>query len=366
MKKLDRVIIKGFKSIKDLDIKLAPLNVLIGANGAGKSNFISFFKILNNVVNENFQNAVIKSGGANTLFYFGTKETENIYFSLYFGQNSYRVNWKITDDSKLYFSSEELGFLGEGYDNPLINSLGSGHVETQLLEESKRNPHRTVIADHIIRNLRQWKVYHFHDTSDTSKMKQTCYVEDNNYFREDASNLASFLYLLKEKHPENYKAILQTVQLVAPFIKGFNLSPSKLDESKIRLKWFNEKSDDYFDVSQLSDGTLRFICISVLLLQPNLPSTIILDEPELGLHPFAINVLSSLFQSVSKKTQIIISTQSLALMDNFDPEDIIVVDYINNVSKFNRLDKEQLEDWFEDYSLGELWDKNLLGGRPRQ
>lgn len=363
MSQLDRAVIKGYKSIKDLDLKLKPLNVLIGANGSGKSNFISFFKVLNNLVNLNLQNVVAKSGGANSLFYFGTKETEEIEFKLYFGQNSYLVKWQASDDSKLYFSSEKLGFLGEGYSMPIINDLGSGHFETQLIEESKRYT-RMVIADYIISNLRQWKVYHFHDTSDTSKMKQICSIEDNDFFKEDASNLAAFLYLLQEKHPNNFKSIIETIKLVAPFIKDFYLSPSKLDESKIRLKWVNVDSDEYFDVSQLSDGTLRFICITVLLLQPKLPSTIILDEPELGLHPFAINILASLFQSVSKKTQIIISTQSVALMDNFEPEDIIVVDFINNESNFKRLEKEKLVDWLEDYSLGELWEKNLLGGRP--
>ncbi len=365
MSGLDRIRLKGYKSIKDLDLKLKPLNVLIGANGSGKSNFISFFKVLNHLVNENLQNAVARSGGANTLFYFGTKTTEQIQFELYFGRNSYRVAWEVSTDSKLYFSHERLGFLGDGYPNPMINGLGSGHNETELLKESKRNPHRTVIADHVITSLKEWKVYHFHDTSDTSKMKQSCPVNDNKYFREDASNLAAFLYKMKQKNPENYKSVVQTVQLVAPFIKDFNLSPMELDNDKIRLTWMHTESDEYFDASQLSDGTLRFICIAVLLLQPKLPYTVILDEPELGLHPFAINLLASLLESVSKKTQVIISTQSLLLLDNFEPESVIVVDYINNTSEFRRLNSEDLEDWLEDYSIGELWEKNLLGGRPR-
>ncbi|MFP8645019.1 AAA family ATPase [Priestia aryabhattai] len=362
---LDRIKLNGYKSILDLDLKLRPLNVLIGANGSGKSNFISFFKLLNHLVNENLQNAVAKSGGANTLFYFGTKTTDQIKFNLHFKQNSYHVVWEVSDDSRLYFSSETLGFLGDGYDTPLLTGLGAGHYETELRKESKRYPHKTIIADHVIHNLNGWKVYHFHDTSDTSKMKQACSVNDNKYFREDASNLAAFLYAMKQNQPENYKSVLQTVQLVAPFIKDFNLAPMELDKDKIRLTWLHTESDDYFDVSQLSDGTLRFICIAVLLLQPKLPYTVILDEPELGLHPFAINVLASLLESVSKKTQIIISTQSLLLLDNFEPEDIIVVDYIDNTSKFRRLNSDDLTDWLDEYSIGELWEKNLLGGRPK-
>lgn len=135
-----------------MDLKLKPLNVLISSNGSGKSNFISFFKLLNHLVNENLQNAVVKSGGANTVFYFGTKTTEEIDLKLFFGPNSYRVTWEISDKSKLYFSSEKLGFLVDGYDTPLIEKLGVGHFETEIRQESKRN-RRVVIADHVIRNL---------------------------------------------------------------------------------------------------------------------------------------------------------------------------------------------------------------------
>ncbi|MER2006415.1 MAG: AAA family ATPase [Psychrobacillus sp.] len=364
MQGLERIKIKGYKSIKSLDLELRSLNVLIGPNGSGKSNFISYFKFINNLIEENLQNAVAKAGGASKLLHFGSKVTDSITSSLHFGQNSYHIEFEVSDDQKLYFVYEKTAFLGIGYDVPLTENLGSGHFETLLKKESKKYQ-RTVVADHIIRNLKNWKVYHFHDTSDTSKIKQICSIDDNEFFKEDGSNLAAFLYLLKEKHPENYKAILQTVRLVAPFIKDFTLKPLKRNEEMIRLRWKHLNSDDYFDANQLSDGTLRFICIAVLLLQPKLPNTVILDEPELGLHPYAINILASLFQSVSEKTQIIISTQSLLLMDNFEPKDIIVVDYIDGKSSLNRLNEEDLEGWLDDYSLGELWEKNILGGRPK-
>ncbi|WP_214711498.1 MULTISPECIES: AAA family ATPase [unclassified Exiguobacterium] len=365
MARLDKITLQGYKSIKELELELKSINVLIGPNGAGKSNFISFFKLLNDVVNESLQNSVAKAGGADSLMYFGVKNTDQISFKLSFGQNSYSVNLKATDDSKLYFDSEYTSFQGVGYSDPLINTLGNGHFETELVKESKRAPHKTVIADYIIRSLKKWKVYHFHDTSDSSKIKQTCRIDDNEYFKEDGSNLASFLYYLKLKHENNYTAIVNTVQLVAPFIKDFDLNPSKLNEEKIRLKWRHKHSNDQFDVSQLSDGTLRFICISVLMLQPNLPDTVILDEPELGLHPFAINLLASLFKSMEEKTQLIISTQSLMLMDNFELSDIVIVDYMDNSSVIGRLNEEDFDEWLEEYSLGELWEKNILGGRPK-
>lgn len=364
LSKLDRIKINGYKSIESLDLELKALNVLIGANGAGKSNFISFFKMLNEMINNRLQIYIAKSGGANSLLYFGSKKTDVLKAKLDFGRNSYEIELEPTLDGKLIFSTERIFYHGFGYQTPWTHNLNTGHLETYLHNNSKANT-SVVVSDHIIRALKQWKLYHFHDTSDTSKIKSASNINDIDYFRSDASNLAAFLYWLKQVKTENYHSILRAVRLIAPFIEDFVLEPSKFNADTIRLVWKHKDSDEFFDVSQLSDGTIRFICIVTLLLQPDLPSTILLDEPELGLHPFAINVLASLFKSVSNKTQIIVSTQSLLLVDQLEPDDIVVVNYHQNKSEFTRLDSEKLGDWLDEYTLGELWEKNILGGRPR-
>lgn len=139
--------------------------------------------------------------------------------------------------------------------------------------------------------------------------------------------------------------------------------PNRLNEQLIQLEWKQAGAvDTYFNAYQLSDGTLRFICLATLLLQPNLPQTIIIDEPELGLHPVAVNKLAALIKKASAKTQIIISTQSVNLVDNFGPQDIIVVDRKDNATVFNRLDAESLDVWLKDYSLGEIWERMSLAG----
>ena len=240
-----------------------------------------------------------------------------------------------------------------------------GHGLETLLLDVLRKKRGLSVADQVKDSVKDWLVYHFHDTGDTSKLKGDCDINDNRAFRPDASNLAAFLYMLKRKHFGHYSYILKTVQLVAPYIQDFVLETSNLNHNLIRLEWKHRESDKYFDISQLSDGTIRTICIATLLLQPDLPSTILLDEPELGLHPYAINILASLFKSVSKKTQIIASTQSLSLIDQLEPEDLIVVDYIGNQSQFKRLFTDELENWLNEYTLGELWEKNIFGGRPQ-
>jgi predicted ATPase len=207
-------------------------------------------------------------------------------------------------------------------------------------------------------------VHHFQDTSVSAKVKQTGDLADNTYLRPDAGNLAAFLYRLQEKQPFAFRAIEDTVRMAAPFFGRFNLQPDRLNPSKIRLEWQEKGSDTYFDAHALSDGTLRFISLATLLLQSPLPTTILIDEPELGLHPYSITVLASLLHAAAAWTQLVVSTQSVTLVNQLSPEEIVVVNRKDGESVFRRLNEEEIAGWIDDYSLGELWEKNVLGGRP--
>lgn len=361
---LEKIKISGYKSIRSLELELLSLNLLIGANGAGKSNFIGVFRLLNEILERRLQ---VFSGtvGANNLLYFGNKVTDVITLSLNFGANGYIAELAPTNSDTLIFADEEMWFHDKSrFRTPYTVSLGAGHRETLLYEESASRA-TTNIADHVIHGMRSWKLYHFHDTSANAKVKQTSDINDNEALRGDASNLAAFLFLLREKYRDNYNVIVKNVRLVAPFFDDFILRPSSLNEDKIRLEWRELGSDNYFDGNMLSDGTLRFICLATLLLQPELPSVILIDEPELGLHPYAINQLAALLRSASNQTQVIVSTQSVPLINQFSPENILIVDREDGQTVINRLQADDLGEWIDEYGLGELWEKNLIGGRPQ-
>lgn len=365
-KPLDKITVKGFKSIRQLEnFPLSSLNLLIGANGSGKTNFISVFKLLNQIIEENLQVFVSQQGGSDTLLYFGQKRTERLELKLEFGINGYECVLIPAVGDTLIFESEQVWFHDKTrYTNPYVEGLGGGQRETRLLEISRTSRAMT-IADHVLRAIRSWRVYHFHDTSAAAKVKLSGNISDNEALRADASNLAAFLFLLRETQKVYYQKIISTIRLVAPFFDDFNLRPDPHNREKIQLEWREIGSDAYFNANVLSDGTLRFMCLATLLLQPNLPSTILIDEPELGLHPAAITLLASLLRSASKEVQVIVSTQSVPLVNQFNPEDIIVVDRKDNQSTFSRLNDKDLEGWLDDYGMGDLWEKNLLGGRPR-
>ncbi len=364
-KHLRYISIQGYKSIYKLEnLALNSLNIFIGANGSGKTNFISVFKLLNQIIDENLQLYIAKEGGADNLLHFGQKQSETLELSLSFSANKYDISLTPASSDTLIFGTETVSFYSGEYTTPYTEELGSGHRETHLVKTLRTHKERTV-AYYVFHTIKSWKVYHFHDTSKSAKVKQQGNINDNENLRADASNLAAFLYLLREKNNGHYQKIVSTIQMVAPFFDDFNLRPNPLNEKTIRLEWREKGADFYFDANALSDGTLRFICLATLLLQPNLPATILIDEPELGLHPYAITVLAALIQSAAEKTQVIISTQSVPLVNQFGPEDIIVVDRVKGKSTFRHLQEADLENWLDDYGMGDLWEKNLLGGRPR-
>lgn len=359
---LKHLQVKGFKSIKDSALALRPLNVLIGANGSGKSNCISIFHLINRVVEGRLQLYAGQSGGVDPLLYFGQKVTHEMAVKLDFEENGYAFSLVPTKEHTLIFSDEGYYPQDQGETKEKSVSLGSGQKEACLLDEAQGKPDGT--AFQVLEIMKSWKAYHFHDTSDSAKVKQPGNINDNMALRPDASNLAAFLYYLQKVHPQNYQNIVETIRLTAPFFDEFVLRPTPHNNESIQLEWREKDSDAYFNAHSFSDGTLRFICLTTLLLQPGLPSIILLDEPELGLHPYAISLLAALLKKASTKTQVIAATQSVTLVNQLVPEDIVVVDRVEKQSVFKHLAKEDMSHWLDEYGLGDLWEKNIFGGRP--
>lgn len=364
---IKRLTIEGFKSIRKLeDFALSPLNVLIGANGAGKSNFVAFFRLLREIIDQRLQQTVAMEGGADAQLYLGPKVTLRVRGRFAFGANSYEFELAPTSDNRFIFAKEFVSFTGMFHSRQM---LGSGHLEAKLKERKddrgKSGPHG--VSWHVYEAVSGWVVYHFHDTSPELGVRRQRAINDNEYLRPDAGNLAAFLYRIQQTNPNHYEKIRDVVRLAAPFFNDFKLRPVVDKPELIQLEWLQKDSDYPFRPSQLSDGTLRFICLATALLQPSPPATMLFDEPELGAHPYALTLLANLFQQAAKDTvhQVIVSTQSAQLVNEFDPEDVIVVERTQGESVFRRLESAKLSGWLEDYTLGELWQKNVFGGGPR-
>lgn len=355
--KLERIQMEGFKSVRETDLELRHLNLLIGPNGAGKSNFVSFFHLMNKLVQKDLQFFLAQKGGADSFLHFGRKHTDFIRIRLSFKTGDYVCTLAPDQAGGLIFREEYCERISDGIRKKQALA-DAGSRESELSDKSGVSS----LAGELTGYLSDWHVCHFHDTGDTSKVRQFCTIYDNEYLRPQAENLAAFLFSMRDT-PE-YQRIVQTVQRVLPFFQNFVLKPDKTDPDRIRLRWKHRGTDDYFDANAFSDGSLRFICLTTLLLQPVPPPMILLDEPELGLHPYATELLAGMMRSAAHKSQIIASTQSVTLANQFEWQDLIIVEQPDNESRLLRLEEKQIEAWMHDYRMGDIWEKNLIGGTP--
>ena len=366
--RLDTITLKGFKTIRELEnFRPRQLTVLIGPNGAGKSNFISFFRMMSWALSDrdNLQFYIGQQGGASRLLHDGPSVTREIEAELTIeaenGEDQYAFRLFYAAGDTLIFADERYRF--SRYDYSTIadwQEAGAGHRAPNLLQHAQTG---STIANFIRSLLQRIVVYQFHNTSETARMRRKWPNDDARWLKEDAANIAPVLLRIKEHEVKCYQRIVDTIRLILPFFSDFELEPY---HDSIILNWRERGSNEVFSVSQASDGMLRVIALVTLLLQPeqDLPDVLILDEPELGLHPYAINIIGGLIRAASHNAQVIVATQSALLVDCFEPEDIVVVERQGRASTFTQLDSAALDEWLSDYSLSELWEKNVIGGRP--
>lgn len=370
MKRTLRTIhISGFKSIRNLEaLELRNLNVFIGANGAGKSNFVQVFRMLMVMTRKNFQKFILENGGADNFLHNGPKETPSIRMHFEFdsssiyaeGSNFYRFELTPTVD-ETFLVSEEKKYVTTDW-----RSYGSPSLESRLFDERverSSSGKKNGVGYYVYASIARWMVYHFHDTSALAPMRRSEIVEDNEVLRSHGGNIAPFLLRLKNERASCYGEIVSAIRQVIPFFDDFRLDVLRYGEAeKVKLSWQQKGSDFPMQPYHLSDGSIRFICLAVALLQPDPPSIIVIDEPELGLHPEAIRILGELILDAAGRTQILVATQSPLLLDQFAIEDIVVVNRKHGQSTFERLEYDDFREWLEDYSVGQLWTKNVIQG----
>ncbi|MEI8241865.1 MAG: AAA family ATPase [bacterium] len=373
MDQLKRATIEGFRSFERVELDFAPLNVFIGANGAGKSNLIDFFRMLNYALSRGFQSPYMTDRGpASHILHFGPKHTPVIHAELEFqaegGRNFYRFSLAhVRQDDTLLFTNEEVQFHPTEATAPMraIPVGPGGHRESGLVVDWVGGGPTVGFIKRLVGRCR---VYQFHDTSVSSYLRGRPFVDQSQYLMADGGNLAAVLYRLSCESPDIFAEIVRTLQAVLPWLEGFVLEPEGLaGKQVVPLRWRMAGKGDYeFVAGQLSDGSLRIMALVTLLLLPTemLPGLLILDEPELGLHPSAETVIAGLIKQVSRSCQVILSTQSATFIDNFSPDDVIVSELTDGKTTFVRHSTTELHKWLARYTLSQIWSKNIIGGRP--
>jgi predicted ATPase len=371
-KVVTRIQVEGFRSLRDVTLEPGRVTVLLGANGAGKSNFLSFLQLVPMMHTGSLQQYVGRRGGASALLHYGPKTTERLRFRLDFsqegGDNAYEAELGYSAGDSLFVASERATYQAGPTERTVV--VDAGRAESSL----RRQAHAD--GDPTLKTVSWWlsrmSFYHFHDTSLTSALRQNAPASQDRFLHSEGKNLAAFLYRLRHSaEPADqaaWRRISLLVRRIAPSVAELvptSVVPGQDPPTHVRLDWIDDRGQT-FGVQELSDGTLRAIALLTALGQPasTLPAFLTIDEPELGLHPAALALFAGLVRSVSSRCQVVLATQSPALLDHFTAEDVVVVDRVAGETQFHRLDPVRLASWLEEYSLSELFDKNLLEGRP--
>ena len=355
---IEKLRVQGFKAFSDACVELRPLNLLIGPNGAGKSALLSLLRMLRSLSDGELQLFVGKAGGADDILRRASPPSESLQVTCQLltltGRSRYRLTAERTQANALLIALEAI----ERFELDGTSRGGDLHAQPKL-ESALGDPTRWG-GEHKL--FAQFRKFHFAHTVSTLASLQECDLDDNLELREDASNLGAFLYLIKQRYAIAYRRIVGSVRQVFPEFAGFSLQRSPLNTSRLRVRWRRRGLDGDLGLHQLSDGTLRFLLLATLLHQPRelLPPILAIDEPELGLHPSALHSLAGLLRAASQHAQVVVATQSAALVDAFAPDDVVVINRRDGVSTLERLDAAALKEWLDEYSLGELWEKNVI------
>jgi predicted ATPase len=363
---LRQLRVSGLTSLNHAVLDLSsPVTLLVGPNGAGKSNVVDALEMLGRVIDQQLNDSLVTRGGFAALLHRPTDPAltpEAIDLEVW-GEwqqetsNGYRVRIEPGSDDTGVVRETTLFHDRSRFEGPHATTLGAAR-ESRLRAQAEHDAKARYVL-HVVAGCR---VFHFDDTSADAPVKRRVDLADNITLAPDARNIAAVLFRLRDDDSARYRRIVRVVRTVAPYFDDFVLEP---EGAAIRLRWKERQLDSVFSADNLSDGTLRFVCLAVLLLQDNAPGTIVLDEPELGLHPFAIHQLAALLRRAARDRRVVAATQSVTLLEQFSVEEVAIVERTSTGSQIQRPDPGSLEEWLTEYSLGELWEKNLLGGRPR-
>ena len=370
---IDAVGIQGFRSLADVRIKKLPrLAVLIGANGSGKSNFIRFFEMISWMLRSRQLGVFVeRQGGADDQLCDGSKITPRMEAMVTMrteqGTNDYRFALAHAHPDRLMFTDEAFRFSSGSFDTLADwQHLGSGHTEAEIVltaQSAESVGVNKTTARVIVNLMRSCSVYQFHDTSNGSNFKKRWDASDNDYLRSHGGNLPAVLLRLEREDIRRFENICRHIGRVLPLFDRFQIEESY---SKVSLRWKARSMDKTFGAHLTSDGSLRFFALATLLNLPPemLPDVILLDEPELGLHPSAVTLVGDMIKALSTERQVIVATQSPLLVDAFSLDEIVVLELRDGHTEAHQLKSEEYGRWLEDFTTGELWQKNLLGGRP--
>jgi predicted ATPase len=389
MTHFEKLHIDGFRRLYEIDLKLKPLNVVIGANGSGKTSLLDVFLLLAASASGKLKETMSDLGGigANITNLMAARgENERfVSFDLEMGVSGYKpieyglaivpvgVGYRISgerlnqwrdnksepfthihanDGFVRYFEPKtKKGFVRPNWDYDQAESALS--QVPKMFQEPEEFRNRLASSTH----------YHVLDVSSRAPIRLPQQMRDAQLPGHDGEDLVSCLYTLRETDPDRFETIEATLRAGFPDFERLNFPP--VAAGTLAMTWKDKTSKNPFFMHQLSEGTLRFLWLATLLQSPGLTAVTMIDEPEVSLHPELLSLLADLLREASARTQLIVATHADRLIRFLKPSEVVTISMNDEgAAEATRADELDLEKWLQEYTFDEVWRMGRMGARP--
>jgi len=376
--------VRGYRRLRQVELQLAPLNVLIGANGVGKSSVLDAVDLLAASAEGSLENAISEAGGISSLLTLDGR-TDSLRFSLQlpigtdqplkyelnisregvgYGirreQLTQRQDLMLPDPFK--FIDSRAGHVL--YHDPVEKNLVRPNWDYKATETALSQVPRMYQTPEKFRQLlaSSSALYHSLDVSFRAPVRLPQPLQPANTPGSDGSDLLPCLYTMRETDRDRYEAVEDALRIAFPTFERLDLPPAAA--GRLTLGWKDRNFTQPIYPHQLSEGTLRFLWLATLLQSPGLPAVTLIDEPEVSLHPEMLRLLAELLREASSRAQLIVATHSDRFVRFLQPKELVVCDLAEDGGMLVRRASDlDLDGWLADYALDELWSMGRLGGR---
>lgn len=383
MNHIEHISIQGYRRLRDIDIDLRPLNVMIGANGVGKTSFLEVLSLVasstlaqmkyktrdlggfNDVLTRNSSSASTQSVGKLSIaLHIDMSDLQTRLYELEItsadsGYNIYRENLRSGDnvfgEQLIYRFFNDVTYMPE--ENAVKPTWHFDWFETAL----SQTPNIMQNTEEVRQYLASISLFSPINVGLHSPIRLPQPMSPASMPGKNGEDLVSYLYTLRENHPERFHIIEDTLSAAFPDFERIGFPP--VAAGVLAMTWKDKSFDKPMYMNQLSEGTLRFLWLTSLLQSPDLPAITMIDEPEVSLHPELLSLLAQLLREASERSQVFVATHSDRLIRFLKPSEVLVMDSEDGYAKMTRADSMDIEHWLEDYSLDEVWQMGQIGGR---
>jgi predicted ATPase len=389
MKTFDSIQVQGFRRLRDFHLRLEPLNVMIGANGSGKTSLLEVFSLLAASASGGLKETIHNLGGVNLNLtaseYSDTSAAEEMRFGLEksvpgnaplkysVSLRQAGANYQIPNESFTQHQDVtkpgphkhfDAGYGDVRYYDPAARKLVIPAWEHDPQESAlSQVPKMYQAPEDFRKTLASSTHYHGLDVGSRAPVRLPQPMREAKLPGRDGEDLVSCLYWMREAGPDRFETIQDTIRAAFPGFERLNFPP--VAAGTLALTWKEKGMKHPFFMHQLSEGTLRFLWLVTLLYSPGLTGVTMIDEPEVSLHPELLSILADCLREASQRTQLIIATHADRLVRFLSPGDVVVMDVQEDgTTRATRAIDLNLDAWLDDYTLDQVWQHGTLGGRP--